>query len=355
MDLLERLYDYQGVDTCAACGLCATACPVGIETGLLVKRLRGQRHGALARKVGDVVAANFGAVTAATRAGLWAADAMHGTLGTKTMTGMLEGARRLSGGRLPLWTAAMPKASAWKPEPAGAVGGEPVVYFPSCAARNMGPARGQDHLDALPAATERVLRRAGYQPVYPGGLAGHCCGQPFESKGLTDAAERMSAELEAALRAASDGGRLPIVFDTSPCAYRMKRFLDGRLKVLEITEALEELVLPRLQLTPRDETVAVHPVCSARKMGTDARLLRIARACARDVVTVDEVNCCGFAGDKGFNVPELNAHALRHLPDALPEGCRGGYSTSRTCEIGLSHYGRKPYQSIVYLVDAASE
>ena len=181
-----------------------------------------------------------------------------------------------------------------------------------------------------------------------------CCGQPFESKGLMDAADRKSAELEAALRAASGDGTLPIVFDTSPCAYRMKRFLGGRLDVLEITEALEGLVLPRLDLTQSDQTVTVHPVCSARKMGTDARLLRIARACAREVITVDEVGCCGFAGDKGFNVPELNQHALRHLSGALGENCRSGYSTSRTCEIGLSCHGQRPYQSIIYLVDAAS-
>lgn len=150
-------------------------------------------------------------------------------------------------------------------------------------------------------------------------------------------------------------GRLPIVFDTSPCAYRMKRYLGDRLGVMEITECLQDLLLPRLKLTPRDETVTVHPVCSARKMGSDPRLLAIAQACARRVVTVDEVGCCGFAGDKGFNVPELNAHALRHLRAALPPGCGNGYSTSRTCEIGLSYHGGLPYQSIVYLVDACSD
>ena len=42
---MKTLYDFQGIDTCAACGLCATACPVHIETGLLIKALRGRRAG----------------------------------------------------------------------------------------------------------------------------------------------------------------------------------------------------------------------------------------------------------------------------------------------------------------------
>lgn len=39
---LLKTYQYQGIDTCAATGLCAQRCPVGINTGELVKKLRGQ-------------------------------------------------------------------------------------------------------------------------------------------------------------------------------------------------------------------------------------------------------------------------------------------------------------------------
>ena len=45
---LDREYGYDGLDTCAADGMCQTACPVGINTGELVKRLRAERGGPVA-------------------------------------------------------------------------------------------------------------------------------------------------------------------------------------------------------------------------------------------------------------------------------------------------------------------
>ena len=62
--------------------------------------------------------------------------------------------------------------------------------------------------------------------------------------------------------------------------------------------------------------------------------------------------CCGFAGDKGSNRPELNEYALRHLKEGAPTDCWHGYSSSRTCEIGLSEQAGIPYHSIIKLVEA---
>ncbi|MDZ7653659.1 MAG: FAD-binding and (Fe-S)-binding domain-containing protein [Burkholderiaceae bacterium] len=347
-------YGWLGVDTCAACGLCATACPVEIETGKLIKAIRGEAAGPLARRIGAAVADHYGATTAAVRVGLASADLLHAAIGTRAMSALTGTARRLSGGAIPRWTPQMPRA-AWFTPPASTPG-DALVYFPSCAARSMGAARG-DEAEALPTVTDRLLRRAGYAPVYPPRMTELCCGQPFESKGLMEAADHKSAELVAALLATSDGGRLPVVFDTSPCAYRIKRFLAEQhqtLCVLDITEALHDLVLPRLQLTASDTPVAVHPVCSVRKMGLENTLLAVARACSTRAVMPAEIGCCGWAGDKGFTTPELNAHALRDLKAALPAGCTHGVSTSRTCEIGLSDHAGVPYRSIVDLVDHAA-
>jgi D-lactate dehydrogenase len=268
------------------------------------------------------------------------------------MRSAADGIRRAFGGRVPKWSATLPR-----PAPALAHRGAlpsglgRIVYFPSCAARTMGAQRGDGESDALPAVAERLFGKAGFAVVYPDRLPELCCGQPFESKGLIDAADRKSAELEAALQAASDGGRLPIVFDTSPCAYRMKRYLAGRLEVQDSIEFIHDAVLPRVDLDRSGAAIAIHPVCSVRKMGLVDKLVAIAERCSANVVQPELVQCCGFAGDKGFNRPELNEHALRDLKSALPRDCTQGYSSSRTCEIGLSEQAGFPYRSLIRLVD----
>ena len=90
-------------------------------------------------------------------------------------------------------------------------------------------------------------------------------------------------------------------------------------------------------------------------MGGVAKLAAIAARCSTQVVQVPEVQCCGFAGDKGFVRPELNEWALRRLAASLPPACAEGYSTSTTCEIGLSDHAGISYRSIVHLVEACAE
>jgi D-lactate dehydrogenase len=89
-------------------------------------------------------------------------------------------------------------------------------------------------------------------------------------------------------------------------------------------------------------------------MGLLSKLETVARACAETVTVPDAVLCCGWAGDKGFTTPELNAHALRFLKEGLPTGCAGGFSSSPTCEIGLTDHSGIPYRSIVHLLDACT-
>ena len=218
----------------------------------------------------------------------------------------------------------------------------------------MGPAKGDPVQRPLVDETVDLLRKARYEVVFPAGMENLCCGMTWESKGMPDVADAKTAELEAALRAASENGRWPILCDQSPCLHRMREKIAG-LRLYEPVEFIDKFVLDRVRIEPLDECVAVHVTCSTRKMGLADTLLKVARRCAREVVLPEEVGCCAFAGDKGFTRPELNAWALRKLRGRIVQsGAVAGYSNSRTCEIGLAHHSGIPYSGIVYLVNRAA-
>jgi D-lactate dehydrogenase len=345
-------FDYAADETCATDGLCSLACPVGINTGDLIKELRLHSHSALAQRFADAIAGHMGAVTGGMRMGLNVVGMLHGLLGTRLMTGVSASARWLTGGAFPSWNPYMPRGA---DRARIADSGEPdqatVVYFPSCINRTMGTSRDYSEPDSLTTRTESVLRKAGYRIVYPDHLSSLCCGMAFDSKGFKRQGERKSRELEAELLKASDNGKYPIYVDMSPCLYRMKQTLDQRLQVYEPVRFITEFLLDRLEFHKTAGTVAIHTTCSSTKMGLGAHLQKVAALCAGSVIVPEDVGCCGWAGDRGFTFPELNRSALASLRNSLPADCHEGYSTSRTCEIGLSLHSGVSYKSIVYLVD----
>ncbi len=355
-EMLKKLLDdftYLGVDTCAATGLCEDRCPVGINTGELIKLIR-QENNARHTWSANLIGRHFGEATQILRFGLGAADISHRLLSTSAMSSVTNRLRRISGDCILLWTPAMPrpcKPRKLKNYRCGNQGnqGDELIYWPSCAARNFSPPRGSDQA-ALPDIVLRLLEKAGYKVklAFDQSL---CCGQPFESKGHFDTAEYKRLELQDHLLDLSDGGNIPIVADTSPCILKLQDS-DSLLKVFDpILFSLEHLSR-RLQLKPVLEKVALHITCSTRKMGLVRQAEQLAKRCAEQVVIPTNIECCGFAGDKGFTVPELNASALSTLKEQI-SGCSHGYSTSLTCEIGLTQHTDIPYSSILYLVDQA--
>jgi D-lactate dehydrogenase len=374
---LRESYRYAGEQTCATDGLCATACPVGIDTGSLVKSIRASERSWLAHALASLIASTMGPTTAMVRLALRAASAAHRLLGTERMERLAREAHRISGKRIPRWNRAMPLASGRlkratvaapsahpAPQAMGATthtsgatllpGAEiaKVVYFPTCITRTMGPADAAR--PSLPNLTVDLLTRAGYDVVIPDRCGRLCCGMAFASKGFTREGKRKALELRGALLKASEGGRLPILMDMSPCLYRMRSEFGDGLRLYDQSRFALEFLAPRLDLRPLAGTVAVHATCSARKLGLAGDLEMLAGLCSERVVAPAEIECCGWAGDRGFTVPELNESALHDLRSELPAGCRAGYSTSRTCEIGLTLHGGVPYEGILYLLDEAS-
>ena len=347
---LEKAYAYQGIDTCAATGLCAQRCPVGINTGELVKKLRARSADSV--KAADWLANHFTTALQGARFTLHVANGARMLLGAPRLAKISSALSKASKGRVPLWTNAMPQPErAIRFTPPVKDARPRVVYLAACVSRVMGPAAGDKEQMSLLDKTRGLLEKAGYQVVFPDNMDSLCCGQPFASKGYNEQAEHKRQELIGALLHASRGGLDPIYCDTSPCTLRLVQDLgESRLDLYDPVRFIRTHLVDKLNFTPQTAPIAVHVTCSTQHLGESQALIDIARLCSTDVVIPEGIHCCGFAGDKGFTTPELNAHSLRTLKDAV-QYCSEGISTSRTCEIGLSQHGGIDYHGLVYLVD----
>ncbi|MDD2056656.1 FAD-binding oxidoreductase [Pseudomonas sp. GD03860] len=351
---LERAYQRHGLDTCAATGLCGQRCPVGINTGDLVRKLRGTR--AHSPRAANWLAEHFASAVQGARFTLYVANTAHRMLGTPLFAKTTATLTQVSQGKLPEWTPAMPQPvqRLQLPEPATSDERPRVVYLAACVSRVMGPAASDQEQQPLFDKTCALLEKAGYQVIFPDNLDALCCGQPFASKGYAEQAEYKRQETRDALLKASRGGLDPIYCDTSPCTLRLMQDLaDERLEIHDPVRFIRTYLLDRLEFEPQDAPIAVHVTCSTQHLGEAQALIDIARRCSTQVVIPEGIHCCGFAGDKGFTTPQLNSHALRSLKEAV-QFCDEGISTSRTCEIGLSRHSGIDYHGLVYLVDRVS-
>jgi D-lactate dehydrogenase len=362
---LDRDFPYMALDTCATDGLCATACPVNIDTGKLVKRFRNLRASAGAQDWAVRVANNFSSTEIGLRLALRLGHAAERVIGVSGMRAVTRLMKRFAGENLGEWMPDTPFAAGRVPTTNKE--GAKAVYFPACISRIMGrlPAEPKEKGRSLMEVTVELARRAGVPVYIPSDVAGTCCGMPFSSKGFTRAyAIAANAAVERLWRW-SDQGKLPIVIDTSPCAYTLKTARDyltpenqGRfdqLRMLDAIEFVHDELLPKLTVKAKANCVALHPVCSVTKMGITTKLEGIAKACSQEVLIPADAGCCAFAGDRGFLFPELTQSATEleaaEVKAKHPDAC---YSSSRTCEIGMTRATGQVYRSYMYLLEKAT-
>lgn len=344
---------YFSDETCATDGLCGLVCPVKIDTGKFIKDLRHDNASTRAEKIAAYLGNHMAGTTSLMRGGLNFVDFFHSVLGSNLMGAIAGGMRTVSGKTIPKWNKDMPKgAKKIKHNIANAGQERKVVYFPSCINRAMGKSKKYDKKEIeLTRKTEELLKRAGYTIIYPENINALCCGMAFSSKGLKEEGARKSQELEDALYNVSENGKYPILFDMSPCFYTFhENYNKDRISIYDPIEFMLEHVMPYLTVRNKKDIVTIFPVCSVKKIGMEQKLVELSKLCAYEVKLV-ESNCCGFAGDRGFTYPELNQHGQRHLAEQIPQGCKEGYSTSRTCEIGMEEYSNINFKSIFYLIE----
>ncbi|GAB3750106.1 FAD-binding and (Fe-S)-binding domain-containing protein [Nocardiopsis nanhaiensis] len=367
---LDAQQAYDSIDTCAADGMCATACPVDIDTGALVKRLRGESRGRMEQGAWRSAARHWKTATTALGRGLTMAARMPNS----AVAGPNRVARAALGAdTVPQWSPDLPAGGSRRSRTDGGTGVEDGaagtvsgIFLPSCQGAMFAPAEGSRGVQAAFAA---LCRAAGVGLAVPEGVDGLCCGTPWSSKGFSAGHEVMAERVlqavdavrnrvEAARPGGSSGAEIPVVVDATSCTEgvagimaRAREAGDPRaVGVVDAVSFAAEHVLRELRIDPgnRVPSLTVHPTCSSHKSGIVPDLRALAEAVAKEVHVPDDWGCCGFAGDRGMLHPELTESATAAEASQVRSiGAAEHVSCNRTCEIAMSRATGRSYRHVL--------
>ncbi|MCF2572742.1 FAD-binding and (Fe-S)-binding domain-containing protein [Brevibacterium sp. UCMA 11754] len=364
---LRSEYDYDGIDTCAVDGMCQTACPVFINTGDLVRRLRQENTNAIEETGWNTAAKTWGLVSSVGGAALSSAKAMPTRL-PAAATGI--GRRLLGDDTVPSYSADLPAGGSKRV--AVSASNPDVVWFSSCTNTMFGPEDGGSG-DGVAGAFRRLCERAGISLRTPRGIPSLCCGTPWKSKGMAEGFATMRKYVRRELWKATDGGRIAVVCDASSCTEGLRVLLgdtkdgadagDGadaaeEFEIIDAVAFAKQTLLPALQdrgvlsTEHRLPSITLHPTCSSTQLGINEDLSALAGSVADEVSVPDSWGCCAFAGDRGMLHPELTASATKDEAAEVESISADVHaSTNRTCEIGMTRATGKPYRHILEALD----
>ncbi len=319
---IEKEFTYEGEDTCAVDGMCASSCPLSINTGSLVRELRTRNANPIFKASWKFAAKNWSLVTRLASASLKIADVLPGV--DKYPVG---GKKRNS-------------VRAQNPD---------AIFFPSCVGTLFGTSDSSD-------AVLTLAKRAGLRITIPEGIESLCCGTPWKSKGYVEGYDVMQQKVLDSMINASDSGRIPIVTDAASCSHGLQELLasDSRFHVIDSISFIEKHVLPKLTIK-KARSIAVHPTCSTTALGIGASLNNLARAISEEVFVPENWGCCAFAGDRGLTFPELTESATSQQGAEISQRSDDFYvSANRTCEIGMTKATGRKYRHIAEVLEELS-
>ncbi|MDR2930618.1 MAG: FAD-binding oxidoreductase [Propionibacteriaceae bacterium] len=345
---IERRYVYDGVQTCAVCGMCSTACPMKINTANLIKKFRSTMVAAPVASVWTTAAKHWQATTTAAATAMDVTHALR--VAAPVITAVNEAARSALGtDTIPLWSKELPGGG--KRRHREPVADPEAIYLPACVNRMFGPARGV----GVQSSFERLCAKVGIRLLVPDDIDSLCCGTPWSSKGLTKGHEVMGDKVLKTLHRISDGGRLPVVCDASSCTEGFAKIIASdptcSVTMIDAVQFVVDQVLPKLDGVRKLASVTLHPTCSSTQIGLNPALRAVAEACADRVEVPVMTGCCAFAGDRGMLHPELTRSATRpEAKDVAATPTVAYASCNRTCELGMTRATGQTYRHIVEIL-----
>lgn len=346
-ELIEAInanYDYQALDTCAVDGMCATACPVHINTGDLVKRLRSEQQSFVSQSFGSLAASKWSATTTLLSGLLTTAKNVPAPI-VETVNKIL---RQISGNNsMPLWNKALPGGG--KSRLALNSDNPDLVYFPSC----INSLYGESDIQR---AFLNLCEKVGLKVLIPTGIQDLCCGTPWASKGLTQGYEVMALKTKQEIMRQVTKENLVVVSDATSCTHGLTQiFGETQIPIVDVLQFVNEKILPLVKIKTKLSSLVIHPTCSGVELGINKHMTALAEAISEEVIVPLDWTCCGFAGDRGLLHPELTQAATSTQAQELSSHKYVAYASSnRPCQIGLSIATGQNYVHLVELVDQVS-
>lgn len=367
---LQKGYAYFGVETCATCSMCATLCPLEIDTAKIALNI-SQEHYKITESSVGFFANHIATTMNILRFGVDCANSTNSLFGTERAQKMTQKLHKFC--KTPVLLDYFPSKNSYALVSKKATDKEngQVVYFSSCLNRAFAPSAKAEDKRSIAEVFESLCRKAHFSVIYPDNIEKLCCSKAY--KNHRETATHLIKEAYQALRIASSDGAIPIVCDHSACSLELFKSLNEYaathnqpiLSIFDMPAFVDSVLTPYLNFNKTTQKIALYAPCSTRNnvlknqtTNWEQALVSLAQKCGAEIIMDSHVKCCGFAGNKGFLTPELNASALENFGinngQNLFTEIRKGFSSSSTCEIGLSQKSGFSWQHIIYFVDSCS-
>ncbi len=319
----QKKYNYYGVDTCATTGMCKTVCPVKINTGEFI----------LNKKTKQSARINHSKEIESARTKVKLGSIVASTIGANNLQKLTKIAHNTFKS-IPIYLDSMPKAQSYNFEN-NEVKQDAIILVPACPNRIFGQdTKYGDYSSKL------ILEKLGFAVNFVENPKDSCCGQVYHSKCNSAQQKTMTTDISSKI-----AGAKTAIIDNSSCSGFAK---DNSIDLIDINKFIVENINKK-NIIKKYKKIALHIDCSTSKHLFNPKYINILKLCSEEIIVPEGISCCGFAGDKGFTIPELNASSLSNLSTQVAE-CEVGVTFNRTCQIGLSHHSKIRYVSFVELM-----
>lgn len=350
LEQLLKDYEYYAINTCAQCSMCASACPLEINSANIADEYKNSHSKGLF--LANKIAQNLKTTSFYTKKALKVVN----WLNKKDFLSQASIAFNAI-----FKTAILPtnmlNANDYKLNSKDYNFTNNVVYFSSCLNRLFKIEKNKSIQEVF----ENLCKKAKINCIYPEDIEELCCSKAFKDYSLKkDMFDIAKKSLTSLLKASKDG-RIIIVSDHSACSAQMldnlKKYPEfKKLKIMDMQSYIVKHILHKLKIRAIDENIGIYSVCASKKNNWTSDIKTIAKSCTKaNIYEHTNTFCCAFAGNKGFIRPELNKSALEDFTEYFStKKVKKIYSTSSTCELGISFNTNIKCENIIYLLDELS-